>query len=216
MTTHPRSHSSRTSGDIKQLLIPPTSQLLLNLVLAALILLALNARAVWHYFTRGINENSRVELGDLIQAKAPALYDFVDSVTHGRLVQILFWLFVGCIVYLIIWSIGNFFTNIRNDIVADEYVHPSSYDRTDYWSSVLARKVVLACTIFVLVAYTYAGAKLIILLADLCYRSVLEFSWLDTTITFAGCLIATTLVLQIFAFLWRFVINSWGIVYRDL
>lgn len=210
------SYSSRTASDLKSLLTPTVPQLLLNLVLAALILLVLNSRAILHYFTKGIDENSKVELGDLISSRLPAVYDLFESLTQGRFVQFVFWLFIGCITYIFIWLLGNFITNIRNDIVADEYVHPQSYNRAGYWGSVVARKMLFVCTLFVLSAYVYVGAKLIILLAGLCYQSAIESQWLNTSGVILGSLLVTAFVLQVFSYLYTVVVNAWKIVYKDL
>lgn len=210
------SYSSRASEGLKSLLIPTGPQILLNLVLATLILLALNSRAILHYFTRGINEKSQVELGDLIETRLPAVYDMFESFTQGRVVQFIFWLFIGCITYIFIWLVGNFITNIRNDIVADEYIHPTSYNRAGYWGSVVARKLLFVCTLFILSAYTYAGGKLIVLLAGLCYQSALEFQWLKTGSILLGSLLITALVLQVFSYLYRVVVNAWKVIYKDL
>lgn len=216
MENNIHSYNSRPSEVLKQLFIPTPSQLVLDFTLAIMILLSLNVRAIWHYFTRGITPDSQVELGSLISERLPFVTDFLDRLARSRLIQILFWLFIGCVVYLVIWLIGNFITNIRNDIVADEYMHPKSYDRSGYWGSVLAHKVMFVCTVFILLAYTLAGSKLIISLGTLCYQALLEFHWLRSPATLLGALLVSVLILQIFFFLLGFVRNTWRIIYRDL
>lgn len=216
MENNIRSYNSRTSEALKRLFIPTPPQLILDVTLAVLILLSLNARAIWHYFTQGITADSQVQLGNLISERLPFITETLDRLAHSRLGQILFWLFLGCVVYLFIWLIGNFVTNIRNDIVADEYLHPKSYNRAGYWGSVLAHKVMFICTVIILLAYIFAGSKLIILLGGLCYQALLDFYWLRSSVTLLGALLVSAVVLQIFFFLLGFVRNTWQVIYRDL
>lgn len=211
-----RSYNSRPFAALKQVLVPTGPQLLLDFIIAILILLLLNGRAIWHYFTRGISDESQVELGDLINEKLPALHQFLENLSHGRFVQIVFWLFVGCVVYMLIWLIGNFITNIRNDIVADEYLHPKFYNRAGYWGSVVARKGLFACIVVIYLAYIYAAVKLLALLAGLCYQSFLDFQWAQTMATLGGAIIASAITIQILFFLSGLVVNTWRVVYRDL
>lgn len=215
MENNIHSYNSRTSATLK-LLIPGTPQILLDLIVGILVLLALNARAIWHYFTRGITDDSQVALGSLISEKLPFLADLSDRLSQGRFVQVVFWLFVGCVVYMFIWLIGNFITNIRNDIVADEYLHPKYYNRAGYWGSVMAHKMMFICTLFILIAYIYAGAKLLALLAGQCYQTLLNFSWLRSPIILIAAVLVSALVIQIFFFLLGFVRNTWRIIYRGL
>lgn len=210
------SYNSRTSAALKQLLVPGAPQLLLDLTLGILILLVLNSRAIWHYFTRGITADSQVELGSFIDERAPFISDFLDRLSRGRFVQVVFWLFVGCVVYMIVWLIGNFITNIRNDIVADEYLHPKFYNRAGYWGSVVAHKVMFVCTVFILAAYIFAGAKLIVLLADQCYRALLQFDLIRSPAAIIISILVSALIIQILFFLLGFVRNTWRIIYKDL
>lgn len=211
-----RSYNSRVSGQIIQLVIPSQAQMVLNFVIAALLLAILNIRGLWHFISGGSTNVSRADFGSLISDRAPFVHDTFLKLAHGRFVQFLFWVFVGCVVYLLIWFIGNFFTNIRNDIVADEYIHPKSYNRAGYWSSILAKKIFFVAMVGILLAYLYAGLKFLAILADLIYSSVINDQWWDSTLQVIGHLIIAALMIQLFFVLVKLTLNSWQIIYRDL
>lgn len=210
------SYNSRASLTLKQLLLPTPAQLFLNLVIAIIILSLLNIRAIWQFFTTGVSADSTVDLGSLISNNFPWLTEGIEKLTRGRTIQVLFWLFVGCIVYMLIWIVGNFLTNIRNDIVADEYVHPQQYSRAGYWSSVLARKIFFVCIFIVLISYIFAGLRLVASLADLALRSFRDFQIPLSILLVLGAILAAAIALQILQILFKITLNSWQLIYKDL
>lgn len=210
------SYNSRAAPGIKQLLVPSPAQIFLNLIIGILILALLNIKGIWQFFTTGVTADSTIDFGSLINDRLPWVTGFIYNLTHGRIIQVLFWLFVGCIVYMMIWFLGNFFTNIRNDIVADEYVHPQFYNRVGYWGSVFARKIFFISIVMVLIAYIYAGLKLIASLAALSYQSISIFQLPMSMVVLAGSIMGVAIAIQVFQVLFKISKNSWQVIYKDL
>jgi hypothetical protein len=210
------SYNSSIGPSLQQFLLPSLPKLLLELLIGAFLLTALNIRSIWTYFTSGILATTQFDLGDLINQKARGLHDFLNNISRGRFLQIVFWLFVGCIIYLLIWFIGNLITNVRNDIVADEYMHPAAYNRKNYWESVIARKIFFWCIVVVLIAYISAAFRFCIALAKYCNSALINFSWSRSLVVVVASIVITAILLQLLTILARIVANSWQFIYRDL
>src|SRR3989304_6589736 len=135
-----QSHNSSPWPIVKQLLVPSLPKVLLEVLAAVLLLALLNGRGIWNSVNSGSLVASHRDVGDIISENALSVYNFIDSFASGRLLQAAFWIFVGCTAYILIWLVGNILYNIRNDVVAGDYVHPRTYNRLVYWESILARK----------------------------------------------------------------------------
>ncbi|MBA3757380.1 hypothetical protein H0X09_00735 [Candidatus Saccharibacteria bacterium] len=215
MKSNTRSYNSRLNTSLSQF-VPDGTQIFLDFIVSILLLATLNARAIWHFFTTGITADSQLDLGSLISEKAPAIEGVLGNLAHGRFIQVLFWLFVGCIVYILIWIVGNFFTNIRNDIVADEYLHPTSYKRAGYWGSIFSRKIFFVSILVILAAYIYSGLKLVATLADLTYLAFKDFEIVLSSLKLVGYLVTTAILVQIFFVLTGIATKTWKLIYKDL
>src|SRR4029078_6254395 len=197
MKTNIKSHNTGLSPGIKELLIQSSAQVLLYLTVALLLLVFLKIKGLWTYFTTGVLAANQSDISDIINEKAQGLHRFLDSISQGRFLQIMFWLFVGCIVYLLIWFFRSIFTNIRNDFVADEYVPPGGYNRTVYWESILARKAFFACILAILIGYTIVGLKIAILLAQIGMDNIEGFQAGHSLIQIISPLGVTALMIHI-------------------
>lgn len=64
------------------------------------------------------------------------------------------WFIIGTIVYMIAWFLITFSTGAFRSIeVSNEYVHPRSFNKSDYWLSVTGRAVLRAAAAISLVIY---------------------------------------------------------------
>jgi hypothetical protein len=211
-----KSNNTRLGLTFWKLLFPSELQTFLDLLLGLLLLIILNAKGLWNYFTNGFLAAQQSEVSDIITQKVQGIHHFLDTISKGRFLQIVFWLFVGCVVYLLIWLSRSMLTNIRNDIVADEFTHPESYSRIGYWGSVLAHKLVLICIFVVLIVYFFAGFRLVSLIAKWAYTALENFQALRTSAEILGAVLATAFLLQILFALIRIFTNSWKFIYKDL
>jgi hypothetical protein len=216
MKTETQSNNTRYALGIKDLLVPTGPQLALDFVLAFLLLTLLKIRGLWAYFTQGILDASQSDISDIINQKAQSFHHFLNSISQGRALQIVFWLFVGCIVYIFIWFIRSLITGVRNDMIADTYVHPFSYSRSVFWQSVISRKLFFVAMTGIFIAYLVTGVKLAIALANLCYSSIESSNYSSAILRVAISLIITAVLVQIFIILLRLLGRAWKLIYTDL
>jgi hypothetical protein len=208
--------SYNSSIEFRDNLFPGMMQLIFCTLLAIILLAILNGRAIWTYLTTGLAPNSTVDLGSVINRYAPWTYKVFDFVTHGRVSQMLFWVFVGCVAYMLIWLGGNVLTNIRNDIVADAYVHPKFYNRSGYWSSILSRKVFFVCLMIIFLIFLYTFGRLAQVMANLTFQSIADFEVVRSLLTIAGSILGLAVLIYCLTLLLRIIRNTWRYIYKDL
>jgi hypothetical protein len=216
MKTNVQSHNTGLSPALKELLLPGVAQSFIDLTLAGVLLMILKINALWAYFTTGVLAGTQTDIGEIINQKAQGLHRFLDSISQGRFLQIVFWLFIGCIVYLLIWFTRSLFTNIRNDMIADEYVHPGGYNRAVYWESIIARKGFFACILIILIAFTIAGFKIAILLAQTSISDVESLGSAHSLFKMVSAVFITAVMIHIFNILARLLGRAWNLIYTDL
>jgi len=211
-----QSYNSRLVANLQQLFIPTLPQIFLDLVVAAVLLAVLSGRTLWDYFI-GDTTILKSSIITIINGQnTEGLYEFLDKLTHGRWIQIAFWLFVGCVVYILVWFVGTILINIRNDILAAKFVHPPSYSRTNYWESIIGRKVLLICLVVVLLGYISVFLKVGLLLSTLGFLAVTDFKPLQSSAEIISSIVVAAIMLQIWWMLGRLTLNSWRLVYKDL
>lgn len=209
------SYISKSSDFIKKLIVPSLPQALLYLLVAVLLITFLNIRPIWNDFSQALLLQPQ-DFGGVISRQDEGINKIWYIFTQSNLLQIIFWALVGCITYLLIWFIRSIFINLRNDVVADEYVHPASYNREGYWESVMAHKVLFGSSIVILIAYLYANIKVQPLLAGVTYAAIKNFQLLPSTLQLIAVMVGTAFLLHIFVILARVTVNSWRFIYKDL
>jgi hypothetical protein len=215
MKNNIESHSSSVGTTSQQFLLPSGTQLLLYALIGILLVLALNLKNAWDYLNKTVLK-PQGGLDRILAQKAPGLHHSLNSLSQSIALQVVFWIFVGCIVYVFIWFIRNITTNILNDIVADKYVHPISYNRSTYWGSILARKVFFWASITVLVLYLVSGTRLLVYLSDLAYRFTVDFSLSHSLLEFMQIIAAATGLIYLLILIVHIAVNSWHYMYKDL
>lgn len=208
--TNTKSYNTIVGLTPKQYLLPGFVQIFLYLLLSLFVLMALNTRNIWHYFKdvtvlpNGSTDNST----DLANRGW-------HLISHGVWLQILFWVLVGCLVYIFIWFLSNLIANIRNDIVADQYKHPSTYSRLKFWESVLSRKVFFGFCVIVLIVYLWFFVLMANLLAKLCYSAFTNFGWLSSTGELLGAVISCAFLIYLLVLLVHITANSWRLIFKE-
>lgn len=173
-----------------------------------LLLLVLNMRALWNLFNKGSSEAPQTA-NVIFSQKGKEIGDMLGGLFQGKLVSVVLWALIGCLVYIIIWVIQNFFINIKNDFAANQYVHPSSYSSTKYWSSVLAYKIFLAASIVMFIIYCILSLRLFLPLSSkVFFSSVYDFKLARSKFDLLGSIIAAAIILYIFVLLLRVVSHS--------
>lgn len=209
--TNTKSYNTTVGATAKPYLLPGIAQILLYLLLSILLLLALNARNIWRYFSDTV-----VISQSQLEPSSSWISRTWDSVLHGIWLQILFWILVGCLVYIFIWFLSNIIANIRNDIIADDYKHPAFYSHYKFWESVLARKVFFGVSLTLLIIYFFFFARMTKLLAQLCYSAFSNFSWTSSLQSTVGAIISCAFLIYILILLLHITANAWRVTFKDL
>jgi hypothetical protein len=199
----------------KQFILPNGVQLLLYLLIGVLLLMLLNIGKIWTYLNTVIL-SPEGGLDSILANQVPWLHNLLNRLSQSVALQFLFWLCVGCIIYIFLWFVKNIFINLRNDMVADKFVHPSAYNRKHYWESVIARKAFLWVSVVMLLVFAVTSGRLLFSLATHCYNQVVTFQMPSSLINLSISVAAVTGLIYIFVLLIHIAINSWQLTYKDL
>ncbi len=199
---------------VARLLIPAPAEVFLYLLISLLSLLFMNVRQLWSYFTNDVLA-SKADFNSIVSG-TPWLQKVTSAIYQSRLLQVLFWLFMGCAVYVLIWFLGNIYNNVRNDFVADSYIHPNDYDRKRFWESVVGRKVFFVIIVVLTLAYLLTVIRIMPLLGGLCRSAVQNFSWNPGLPELIGSWVAIAIFIYIFVFLLRLSVNAWKLIFVEL
>jgi hypothetical protein len=210
------SSSATVGATSKNFLIPTWSQLVLYLLISLLLLTVFNLRQLWEYLNNNILASDGLGLGSVISENASGLHKLLNSLSQSIILQVAFWVCIGSLIYMLIWFVRNVVINILNDVVADSYVHPSSYSRFHYWESIIARKIFFGISLTVLLFYFFAGWRLMSSLAELAYQLFPQFTTPQNLLELTGAVLVTMALVHSFILITHITINSWRFIYRDL
>jgi len=209
-------NTGRLTVTSRKFLLPSWPKILLYILVGALLMMLLNARAIWDQFNNNVLIPTGAGSTTLSLKQAGWAQRTFDGVLNGRLAQVIFWALAGCAVYVCIWFVINIFTNIRNDIVADEFVHPGNYSRRGYWESVLARKGFLAAVIVTFIGFTFALLRVLPSLATLFLSALQPFKLSPSAGEVIGTVLAAAFLVYVLVLLAHIAFNTWRSIYSDL
>jgi hypothetical protein len=209
------SHNSNIGATSKQFILPSLPQLLLYALIATMVLFVLNARKAWDYLNNTILA-SQGGATSLIAHNSPAFQKVFDSLSKSIILQVVFWVLIGCLVYIVIWFVRNIAINLLNDFVADNYVHPKSYSRSNYWSSILARKFFFWISTVILFLFTVSGIRLLAYLSSEAYHNIVHFHINSSLPKLIVIELAATGFIYSLILLSHIALNSWRLISRDL
>jgi hypothetical protein len=193
--------------DLKRVFWPSLLDFLFYLIAGGLILLLLNTPAVWRYFNSSIPDQQSIR--DIITQSLPFMNKLGDA-TQGRVFLALFWMVVGLVVYILYWFLNSMFINFRNNIIVGQhYLHPTDFSRTRYWVSIFNRNLFFTVNLLVIVAYIYAGVKLMIALGKFSSSGFSSFQPFDSLSKTGLAVICAAFVLHFFFMLIHITIRSW-------
>jgi hypothetical protein len=210
-----QSHNSESASLVRQLFVPNPVKILLYLLTGFITLAVSNIVNFWTYFYA--TPDGQKQVIDIFGG-GPGLQDqggFFSTTLQGRLGQIVVWGLIGIGIYIAIWFIKNIITNLRNDVVADEYVHPHSYSRTSYWRSIAVRKGMFILIGGVLLGYMFLCYQLLPILSNIFFTAITNIdtgSGLNTLTT----TVAVALMLHVLVVLIQLAIHSWRFISSDL
>ncbi len=199
---------------MKSLFLPSRLHFFLYFLISLLSLTFINSQNIWRYFNSSVIQQTN--LGDLISNNFPKLHNFLSKIPQARALQVAFWILIGTTLYIVFWFVRNVLNNLRNDLVASEYIHPKNFTSSGYWRPIIVRKAFFGLTSFVLLAFIYSGLKLSFALAGLCYAVIINFRLLHSLLEITLAVLAMTVLIHFFVVLCRVVIHSWQFIYVDL
>lgn len=194
---------------------PSLEELLIYLLLGIVFISVLNIRALWEAINNSV-QTTYVDTSSLIDEKLLTFGDRLNGLLEGRPGQMLFWAVVGCLIYMLIWLAQNFYINLRNDVVADKYLHPKNYKSTNYWEGVLAHKIFFVSVVVVFFVYIYMSLTIFIpVLSKMFYFATFSFSVPDSVLQLIFIALGSSVLLYTFVFLAKLVAYSWRTVINN-
>lgn len=206
-----KSHNSSSNKFAWQFFVPSITEIILYALTSLVILTASNIGAIWDYLSGSPSGRQYAE--ELFGQGANE--GLLGSSFQGRVSQILVWGLMGVLIYTVVWFLKDIITNLRNDVVADEYVHPRSYDRKGYWKSIALRKTFFVSILAVLAGYIYLCAKLFPIFSSTYLYAITNFS-ASSLVNAVAVVAGMAILLHIFVALSRLAINSWQFIHADL
>lgn len=204
-----RSYNSQQEQreDLRHVFWPSLLDFFFYLIAGGLILLLLNTSAIWRYFNSTVPDQQSIR--DIITQSLPFMNKLGDA-TQGRVFLALFWMAVGVIVYILYWFLNSMIISFRNNVIVGQYyLHPKNFNKTRYWMSVLSRNLFFTINLLVIVAYLYAGTKLMIALGKFSGSAFSTFQPAGTFTKLGLSVVCSAFVLHFFFMLIHITIRSW-------
>lgn len=196
-----------TGSRARHFFVLPLSEMIVIVVIATGMLLISNVGAINELIT-GSENLRQYDLNQLVSEKFPVIDQLFSSPFAGKLTQLLFWAFIGSLVYMIIWLVRNYSLRTFEDLEASHFVGKKSAAKG--LSSSLAHHLFFACTLFFTLIYTAVGLYKIVPQCSQLFARALKN---PTDITMYGWMIAGILITSVFLYgfviLGRLLRNSW-------
>lgn len=206
-----KSHNSSSNKFAWQFFVPSITEIILYALTSLVLLTVVNVSAIWDYLSG--NPSGRQYAEELFgQGSGDGI---LGTSLQGRISQIVVWGLMGILIYTVVWFVKNILTNLRNDVIADEYIHPRSYSRKNYWKSIAIRKVFFVGILAVLAGYIYLCVKLFPIFSSYYLNAITNFS-ASSLINALAVIAGMAILLHILVALSRLAINSWQFIHADL
>lgn len=204
-----KSNSQIASHKLRDFFAPSGAEVFLLVIISAVLLAALNAGNVIQKLS-----NNYIGSPDNLKANfstfSHSFNDSFNTALGGRLGQILLWAFIGAIAYIGLWAIKNIFYSFENDIIADHYLHPSSYSRIGYWGSSFSVKIFFFALLLVSAAYVFVVVRAVLpAAAALAGSAVDKFQFSSSPFYIITALLGITVVLYIGKLLFKLTVHLW-------
>jgi hypothetical protein len=203
------SESQAQSRSMRGFFVPSWPTVILYLLLSGIILVLLNLGSIIDNLS-----NHYIGSPDSLKANFSTLFkgfsDSFSSAWNGRLGQVLLWACIGAAAYIAIWLGKNVLNSFENDIIAAHYQHPTDYNRTGYWGSMLSVKIFLAAMIFVTVGFIFMSVTAVLpALAALAGSAAYDFHPASSTFYITACLLSGTVLIYLLVVLCKLVAHLW-------
>lgn len=201
------SHNSHLAHSVKNYFPPSWLEVIIYFLGSFVVLTLLNYRILTGNIeaSSGLSQSS---LNGYLHDKLTSVADFISRLLQGRIASILFWAFLGSLIYMGIWVVQNLVINIENDVRAGEFAGQA--DKRTYWRSVVSSKVFFFCSLAVLIIYGVVLAGFLLPLASKTYGLAVSTSaFPKNLIGILLSLAAATVLLYLFVLTLRVTVRSW-------
>jgi hypothetical protein len=206
------SQNEIASHQAKGFFVPSVGEFTLYVLLSMILLVGLNVGSIISRLSNnyiGNPEHLKTNFSTLISGFNSSF----DSALGGRLGQILLWAFVGALAYIGLWLAKNVLNSFENDIIADHYLHPSSYSRIGYWSSSFSVKTFLVAMLLVTAGYLFILISVVMpAVAALAGSAAYNFHASTSTFYILFSIVGLALVLYIGVVLLKLVAHLWKLL----
>ena len=205
------SYNSHLAHSVKNSFFPSWLEIFIYFLASTILLSLLN----YNVFTNSIGVNSGVSqaaLNSYLHDKFASSTDFLSRILEGRAGSLLFWAFLGSIIYMMVWVIQNLVINIENDVQASEFVGLKGQEakKKAYWHSVLSYKIFFVCGVIAFIVYVIALATFFLPLTSKVFGLAITSPWsLKSIVDIVLAIFATVLLLYIFVLGLRFIVRVW-------
>jgi len=206
------SYDSHLANSIKRLFLPDWLEIILYVLSAGVLLCVLNYRVFLNSVSNSSNVSQDV-LSNYLHTKLTSVGDFAGGLLQGRLTNMLFWAFVGCLIYMAVWTLQNLIINLRNDVKAGRFVSVENQTgrRKAYWTSVVSSKIFFICSLLAVFIYLVALSRFMLPVASRYFGLAIstDFRFPGTIFSVLLSLLGTTLLLFVLVLGVRIVSRSW-------
>ena len=205
------SYDTHLAHSVKSSLVPSWVEVLLYLLSGSLVLCILNYRVFLNNLGAGSGVSESV-LSNYLQGKLTNVSDFASGLLQGRVATMLFWAFIGSIIYMVIWTFQNLVINIENDVRAGEFVgvQNTSAKKHAHWNSVISSKIFFVCSLLVFIIYTLSLAKFLLPLTSKAFSlSITNFTFPQSLFGFSLSIVVTSLLLFLFVLSLKITARAW-------
>lgn len=204
-----QSHNTAVAKSVRNILAPSWLQVTAYLISGLLMLILLNLNTLWDYFNKNIS-GAAESADQLISAQLNNFSQVISEPWEGRLVPMALWAVIGCFAYMSVWIIQNAYISLRNDLAAEKFKHPDTFNRRHYWRSVLANKIFLVCSLFMLAFFVYLASALVVpVLTKLFFSAISNWQLLPSVTKIAVSVIASGFLVFLGLIISRLVVSSW-------
>lgn len=209
--TRIESYNSHLAHSVRNFFPPSWLEILIYFMVSAIVLCLLN----YHVFTNNIGLNSGVSQGELnsyLHSNFAHSTDFISKLLQGRAGSLVFWAFLGSIIYMIVWVIQNLVINIENDVQASDFVGIKGHEakKQAYWHSVMSSKIFFVCASLAAITYAIGLFSFFLPVASRTFGlAIANFQSVKSTLSIVLVLIITTFLFYLFIFSMKVVARAW-------
>lgn len=205
------SYNSHLAHSVRNFFPPSWLEFLIYLLSSAILLCLMN----YHVFTSSIGLNSGISQDNLngyLHDKITHSTDFISKLLQGRAGSLVFWAFLGSIIYMIVWVVQNLIINLENDVQASGFVGIKGQEskKQAYWHSVISSKIFFICAVIAAISYSITLFNFLLpVVSHVFGLAIVNFQSIRSTLSIMLALLITVLLLYLFVFSLRVVVRAW-------